>query len=128
MRCRNTRLRPYGNRLAGSYKSESSTERPAVGLDSFERREFFDRMQRARQAAYFRAYGVFRDATAVLEGFVVLCSLIALFATGHWVNPAWCSFWARLRFSTPKFGGAAKSTRSFTSRRLNSDAPSTWSS
>ncbi len=58
-----------------------------VGLDSFERREFFDRMQRARQAAYFRAYGVFRDATAVLEGFVVLCSLIALFATGHWSIP-----------------------------------------
>ena len=59
----------------------------AVGLDAFERREFFDRMQRARQAAYFRAYGIFRDATAVLEGFVVLCSLIALFATGHWSIP-----------------------------------------
>ena len=58
-----------------------------VGLDAFERREFFDRMQRARQAAYFRAYGIFRDATAVLEGFVVLCSLIALFATGHWSIP-----------------------------------------
>ena len=58
-----------------------------VGLDAFERREFFDRMQRARQAAYFRAYGIFRDATTVLEGFVVLCSLIALFATGHWSIP-----------------------------------------
>ena len=60
----------------------------SVGLDAFERREFFDRMQRARQAAYFRAYGIFRDATAALEGFVVLCSLVALFATGHWSIPA----------------------------------------
>lgn len=59
----------------------------SVGLDAFERREFFDRMQRARQAAYFRAYGIFRDATAALEGFVVLCSLVALFATGHWSIP-----------------------------------------
>ena len=58
-----------------------------VGLDAFERREFFDRMQRARQAAYYRAYGVFRDAAVALEGFVVLCSLIALFATGHWSIP-----------------------------------------
>ena len=58
-----------------------------VGLDSFERREFFDRMQRARQAAYYRAYGIFRDAAVALEGFVVLCSLIALFATGHWSIP-----------------------------------------
>ena len=59
----------------------------SVGLDAFERREFFDRMQRARQAAYFRAYGIFRDAAVALEGFVVLCSLIALFATGHWSIP-----------------------------------------
>ena len=37
-----------------------------VGLDAFERREFFDRMQRARQAAYYRAYGIFRDAQVLV--------------------------------------------------------------
>ena len=58
-----------------------------VGLDEFEYREFFDRMQRALQAAYFRAYGIFRDAMSTLESAIVLCTLIALFATGHWSIP-----------------------------------------
>ncbi len=58
-----------------------------VGLNEFEYREFFDRLQRALQAAYFRAYGIFRDALSALESALVLCTLIALFATGHWSIP-----------------------------------------
>ena len=58
-----------------------------VGLDKFEYPEFFDRMQRALRAAYFRAYGIFRDAMSTLESAIVICTLIALFATGHWSIP-----------------------------------------
>lgn len=58
-----------------------------VGLDKFEYPEFFDRMQRALRAAYFRAYGIFRDVMSTLESAIVICTLIALFATGHWSIP-----------------------------------------
>ena len=58
-----------------------------VGLDKFEYPEFFDRMQRALRAAYFRAYGIFRDAMSTLESAIVICTLIALFAIGHWSIP-----------------------------------------
>lgn len=58
-----------------------------VGLDEFEDRDFFDRMQRAISAAYYRAYGIFRDAMAAIESFIMLCTLIALFVTGHWSIP-----------------------------------------
>ena len=58
-----------------------------VGLSEFEYPEFFDRMQRATRAAQFRAYGIFHDSMRGIEGFIVLCTLIALFVTGHWSIP-----------------------------------------
>ena len=59
----------------------------SVGLGEFENRDFFDRMQRAMKAAFYRAYGIFHESMRACESFIVLCTLIALFVTCHWSIP-----------------------------------------
>lgn len=59
----------------------------SVRLSLFEEKAFFDRMQRAQWAAIWRGFRTFESALRIVELFITLCTLIALFITGHWSIP-----------------------------------------
>ena len=59
----------------------------SVRLSLFEDKAFFDRMQRAQWAAIWRGFRTFESALRIVELTITLCTLIALFVTGHWSIP-----------------------------------------